>query len=289
MYEVVSRRQLAPDTHELVIRAPRVARKVRPGQFVILRPDEEGERIPLSVADWDAEAGTVTSVFLEAGATTMKLARLQDGDTIPTYMGPLGTASEIEPVGTVVCCGGCYGIGALYPLVRAHKAVGNKVICFLEAHSDWLLYWVDKHRALADEVHLITSDGSSGDKGLSFDRLAERIDAGLPVDLIQAIGCTFMLERNSIAALAGDVPIKVALNPVMVDGTGMCGGCRCTVGGEKKFACVDGPEFDGQLVDWRLLVERKKSYRAQELAALQRYESRGFLQSSAPAGLGENR
>ncbi len=283
MYEIVERRQLVPDTHILTVHAPHVARKVRAGQFIILRPDEDGERIPLSVADWDREAGTVTSVFLEAGATTMQLARLESGGTLPTYMGPLGTPSEIAQVGTVVCCGGCYGLGALYPIVKAHKEAGNTVISILEAHSAWLLYWVDRHRAVADEVITVTSDGSSGRKGLSFDVLVERVEQGLPVDQVHAVGCTYMMQQNSLLALQEALNIRVALNPVMVDGTGMCGGCRCLVKGEKKFACVDGPEFDGTLVDWQALLARRRSYRAKELANLRRQESRGFLGSSAAA------
>jgi NAD(P)H-flavin reductase len=282
MYEVIERRQLCPDTHVLTVHAPHVARKVRAGNFIILRPDEDGERIPLSVADWDREAGTVTNVFLEAGATTMRLAQLQAGDTIPTYMGPLGTASEIEPVGTVVCLGGCYGIGALYPVVRAHKAAGNRVISVLEAHTQWLLYWRERHEAVADEVLVATSDGSAGTKGLGFDVLARLIEDGVKVDLIYAVGCTYLMETASALAADRDLDIKVALNTVMVDGTGMCGGCRCAVDGEQKFACVHGPEFDGKAVDWRALVQRRKAYRAQEIAALRRFESRGHLLSSRP-------
>ena len=280
MYEILERRLLVPDTHELTIHAPAVAAKVQPGQFIIIRPDETSERIPLSVSDWDRDAGTVTSVFLEAGATTMKLAKLRPGDTVPTYMGPLGVISDIGPLGTVVCCGGCYGAGALYPIVRAHKEAGNRVIVVLEAHSEWLLYWVDKHRALADEVHLITSDGSSGEKGLSFDLVERWLAEGQTIDRIHAIGCSFMMQHNSEQALKAQVPIKVSLNTVMVDGTGMCGGCRCSVGGERKFACVDGPEFDGDAVDWQLLRDRRRSYRQHEIATLRTYESRGFLSSS---------
>jgi len=280
MYEILERRQLVPDTHLLTVRAPHVARKVEAGQFIILRPDENSERIPLSVADWDREAGTVTNIFLEAGATTMKLARLNAGDTLPTYMGPLGTPSAIEPVGTVVCCGGCYGLGAVYPIVRAHQAAGNRVITILEAHTEWLLYWVERHRALTDEVHLVTSDGTSGRKGLSFDVLRDLVAGGLHVDLVHAVGCTYMMQTNTLLAIEADLHIKVALNPVMVDGTGMCGGCRCSVDGQQKFACVDGPEFDGRVVDWERLQARRKSYRAHELATLRRFESRGFLSSS---------
>ncbi|MBI2297543.1 MAG: NADPH-dependent glutamate synthase [Armatimonadetes bacterium] len=274
MYEILERRQLVPDTHVLTVHAPHVARKVEAGQFIILRPDEDGERIPLSVADWDREAGTVTNVFLEAGATTMQLARLNAGDTLPTYMGPLGTPSEIGPVGTVICCGGCYGLGAVYPIARAHKAVGNRVISILEAHTEWLLYWVEKHRQLVDEVYTVTSDGTSGRKGLSFDVVRELVEGGLKVDLVHAVGCTYMMQASTLVAVEQELDIRVALNPVMVDGTGMCGGCRCSVDGQQKFACVDGPEFDGKQVDWERLQARRKSYRAHELAALRRFESR---------------
>jgi len=286
MVRILERSDLVPDHHQLVVEAPQVARTVQPGQFVILRPDEQSERIPISVSDFDRAAGTVTCVFLEAGATTMKLARLRAGDTLPTFMGPLGTPSEIGGVGrdggpgTVVCCGGCYGIGAIYPLVRAYKEAGNRVISVLEAHSHWLLYWVDKHRAVADEVHVVTSDGSSGRKGLSFDLLREWTAQKRPMHRIHAVGCTFMMSQATAAVESLDAEFRVALNPVMVDGTGMCGGCRCQVKGEKKFACVDGPEFDGRGVDWDGLVARRRSYRAQELAALRRHESRGFLLSS---------
>lgn len=281
MYQILERRLLVPDTHLLRVHAPHVARHVQAGQFIILRPDEQGERIPLSVAGWDREAGTVTCVFLEAGASTMGLARLSAGETLPTFQGPLGTPSAVEPVGTVVLCGGCYGIGALLPLARAHRAAGNRVVTVLEAHSQWQLYWVDEHRAACDQLHLVTSDGSSGVRGLSFDVVLDLLDTGQPVDLLQAVGCTFMMQRNSLLAIERAFSIRVALNPIMVDGTGMCGGCRCSVGGERKFACVDGPEFDGRKVDWDALVARRKSNREAELASLRRYESRGFLSSSA--------
>jgi len=286
MYEIVERRQLVPDHHVLTVRAPHVANKVQPGQFVILRADEEGERIPLSVADFDREAGTVTSVFLEAGASTMKLARLETGGAIPTYMGPLGTASEIEPCGTVVLMGGCYGIGALYPIARAHRAVGNRVISILEAHTLWLLYWTERHRDIADETYLMTSDGTAGERGLSFDKLTALLDGGLTPGLVYAIGCTFLMSSAAKLAEERDLNLKVALNTVMVDGTGMCGGCRCSAGGEPKFACVDGPEFDGRAVDWEGLMARRRAYRPQELATMRRLDSSGKLASSKPSTKG---
>ena len=284
MYEIVERRQIVPDHHVLTIRAPHVAAKVQPGQFIMLRGDEDGERVPLSVADFDREAGTVTSVFLEAGAATMKLARLETGGTIPTYMGPLGTASEVEHVGTVVLMGGCYGIGALYPLARAHKEVGNHVIMISEAHSGWLLYWAEKFKPLVDEYHEMTSDGSTGERGLSFDKLAELLDAGLKPDLVYSIGCTFLMSTTAELAEQRDLNLKVSLNTVMVDGTGMCGGCRCLVDGGNKFACVDGPEFDGRAVDWEGLMARRRAYRPQEAATLRRLETTGRLASSGVTG-----
>ncbi len=286
MYEIIERRQLVPDTHVLTVHAPHVARKVQAGQFIIVKPDEDSERIPLSVSDWDREAGTVTSVFLEAGATTMKLARLQTGGTLPTYMGPLGTPSTIEPVGTVVLCGGCYGIGALYPVAKAHKAAGNRVVTVLEGHSAWLLYWIERHREVADELHVATSDGSAGHRGLSFDVVGQMVAEGLEIGAIHAVGCTFMMERNSALPLDEQVPIRIALNPIMVDGTGMCGGCRCQVGGERKFACVDGPEFDGRAVEWSIVRERRRSYRSHELGTLRRLDSGGVGQLSRSGGEG---
>jgi ferredoxin--NADP+ reductase len=182
----------------------------------------------------------------------------------------------------VVCLGGCYGIGALYPVARAHRDAGNHVVSILEAHTQWMLYWQERHQAVADEVYLATSDGSAGHRGLAFDLLQTMVETGRQVDQVYAVGCTFMMQSAARLAEDKDLSLKVALNTVMVDGTGMCGGCRCTVDGEPKFACVNGPEFDGRAVDWEVLLKRRRAYRAQEIASLRRYESRGHLLSSRP-------
>lgn len=273
MYRILKREVIVPNTHLLTVEAPKVAAKVQPGQFIILRPDEESERIPLSVADWDSEAGSVTSVFLEVGATTSKLARLNAGDTIPTYAGPLGRPAEIGHYGTVVCCAGCYGIGAIYPIVRALKAQGNRVIAILEAHSEFLLYWEKRFAEASDTVITTTTDGTSGRRGLSDVPLKRLLASGEKVDRVITFGCTFIMQMNSELTRAYGIPTRVSLNPIMIDGTGMCGVCRCTVGGETKFACVDGPEFDGHAVDWKLLASRRRGYIEDEVQAIRSHEA----------------
>jgi ferredoxin--NADP+ reductase len=268
MYKILQREMIIPNMHILTVEAPHVARKVKAGQFIILRPDERGERIPLSVADWDRKTGAVTSVFLEVGTTTSKLARLNAGETIPTYAGPLGKPTEIDSYGTVICAGGCYGIGAIYPIIRALKEAGNRVIALIEAHSDFLLYWEDRLRQAADQVYVTTTDGTKGEKGLSDVPLRRLILSGERVDRVITIGCTFIMQMNSEITRPYGIPTKVALNPIMIDGTGMCGGCRCAVGGETKFACVDGPEFDGHAVDWKVLVNRRRAYTDDEITTM---------------------
>ena len=273
MYKILRREMIIPNMHLLVVEAPHVARKVQAGQFIILRPDENGERIPLSVADWDRETGAVTSVFLEVGATTSKLARLHAGETIPTYAGPLGKPTEIDLYGTVVCAGGCYGIGAIYPIIRALKRAGNRVIALIEAHSDFLLYWEDRIREVADLVYVTTTDGTKGEKGLSDVPLRRLIESGERIDRVITVGCTFIMQMNSEITRPYGIPTKVSLNPIMIDGTGMCGGCRCKVWGETKFACVDGPEFDGHAVDWKVLISRRRAYIDDETRAIRLREA----------------
>lgn len=274
MYEIVQRRMIVPNLHELVVRAPAVARSVAPGQFVIVRVEEHGERVPLSVADWDAEAGTVTSIFMQVGASTAKLARLKPGDAIPTYAGPLGRKTEIGAFGTVVCVGGCYGIGSIYPIARDLKRAGNKVYAFLEARGGYLLYWEDKLTAVSDGVFIVTRDGTKGRKG-HIDALPEIVTAaGLKPDRVIVNGCTFLLMRTSALTKALGWKTIVSMNPIMIDGTGMCGGCRVTVGGEVKFACVDGPEFDARQVDFVELARRNRAYKDHERRALEHHHCR---------------
>jgi len=270
MYRVVERRMIVPNLHEFTVEAPEVTRSVRPGNFVIVRPDERGERMPLSVADWDPEAGTITSIFMQVGASTAKLARLKPGDTIPTYAGPLGRETEIENFGTVLCIGGCYGIGSLYPVARALAQAGNRVFVLLEARSSYLLYWQDKFRKVSERVIEVTRDGSVGYRG-HLTRLGEILgQEKIKPDRIFVNGCTFQMMKASNETRAMGIKTMVNMNPIMIDGTGMCGVCRLTVAGKTKFACVDGPDFDGHEVDWGEFLKRRQTYNPEEVHPLRR-------------------
>ena len=232
MYQVVERRMIVPNLHEFTVEAPEVAQSVQPGNFVIVRPDEPGERIPLSVADWDRQAGTVTSIFMQVGASTAKLARLKPGDSIPTYAGPLGKETEISNFGTVLCVGGCYGIGSLYPIARAFKDAGNTVYALLEARSSYLLYWQDRFEEVSERVIELTRDGTAGYKG-HIGRLGEILTLEqIKPDLIIVNGCTFLMMKTSKVSEWAAVKTIVNMNPIMIDGTGMCGVCRLTVAGK---------------------------------------------------------
>jgi len=270
MYEIIERRMIVPNLHELTVQAPAVAQSVRPGNFVIVRPDELGERIPLSVADWDPVHGTVTSIFMQVGGSTAKLARLKPGDCIPTYAGPLGKETVIGPVGTVLCIAGCYGIGSIYPVARALKKAGNTVFTLLEARSSYLLYWKEKLAEVSDRLIEMTRDGTAGYKG-HITRLPEILTLeGIKPDLIMVNGCTFLLMKTSTVTNALGVRTIVNMNPIMIDGTGMCGVCRLSVGGKMKFACVDGPDFDGHEVDWEEFLKRRQTYNPEEVHPLRK-------------------
>ncbi|MFH0990155.1 MAG: sulfide/dihydroorotate dehydrogenase-like FAD/NAD-binding protein [bacterium] len=268
MYRVIASRMIVPNMHVLTIEAPAVVKDVKPGQFVILRAEEEGERIPLSISDWDRDHGTLTIVFMNIGSTTNRLSKLEEGGTIPTVVGPLGNAAEIEHYGTVLCMGGCYGIGSIYPIVRALKEQGNQVIVVLEARSSYLFYWEERFRLLASKVFHITRDGTKGLKG-HVGRLPEIIK-GLnePVHRVLINGCTFVMKRGADATLALGISTVVSLNPIMIDGTGMCGVCRVSVGGTTRFACVHGPDFDGHQVNWPEMLQRRKTYMEEEIVPL---------------------
>jgi ferredoxin/flavodoxin---NADP+ reductase len=264
MNKVIQRNMIVPNMHLLELEAPEIASKIQPGQFVIVRSDEDGERVPLSVADWDKEKGTITIVFMEVGASTGQLACLKAGDTVATCVGPLGNTTEIAPFGTVMLVAGCYGIGSIYPVARELKKHGNKVLAVIEARSSFLLYWLDKFVGLSDKIFSITRDGSQGLKG-HVSRLAEIIK-GLPSppDRIIVNGCTYLMAHTSEITRSMGIPTVVNLNPIMIDGTGMCGVCRVTVTGKMKFACVDGPEFNGHEVDWKEFLARRKQYTDEE-------------------------
>jgi len=272
MPKILTRERLVPNVHLIEIHAPEVARKCRPGQFVIVMPDEKGERIPLSIADWDAERGSVTAVFLLVGTSTRKLAALKAGDEVPVFVGPLGRPSEIDAFGTVVLAAGCFGIGALWPTARALKAAGNKVIAVIDAKADYLVYWKDRYQSVCDKVLFSSRDHALASKDFIPRPLEETLKAEAPVARVIAVGCTYLMYACAQATKSLGIKTIVSLNPIMVDGTGMCGACRCTAAGKTKFACVDGPDFDAHEVDWEELFMRRKSYFDDEIRSLCRYE-----------------
>lgn len=279
MYKILLRQDLAPNTHLFKVAAPAVAEKAQPGQFVVIRIDERGERIPLTIADWDKGEGSVTIVFMEVGTTTRRLALLKAGDYIANLVGPLGLPSHVEKFGTVVCAAGCYGIASIMPIARAMRQAGNKVISVIEARSKYLLFWEERLRSVSDRLIITTGDGSYGAKGWVNDRLEEIVDRKDKVDLVVAIGCTFMMKLCAETTKPFGIKTIVHLNPIMVDGTGMCGCCRVSVGGETKFACVDGPEFDGHRVDWDLLIARQSTYLDDEIRSLEEWECQNWHKS----------
>ena len=270
MVKILEKKQIVPNIHSCIVEAKDVARKALPGQFLIIIPDEYSERIPITISDWDAKKGTVTFIFLEIGASTQRLAELKPGDEIYSFTGPLGKAFEIDKFGTVALVGGCYGIGGIYPVARALKKKGNKVICYSEARSKFLLYWNNKLEEISDEVRYATTDGSLGTKGHSHDELEENLRSGKKFDRVIAIGCTFMMYRISEVTRPYDIKTIVSMNPVMIDGTGMCGACRLEVGGQTKFACVDGPHFDGHKVNWDIILARRRAYFEEEIISKER-------------------
>ena len=270
MYRIIERRMIVPNLHEFTVEAPEVVQAVQPGNFVIVRADELGERTPLSVADWDREAGTVTSIFMQVGASTAKFARLKPGDQIPTYAGPLGNETEIANFGTVLCVAGCYGIGSIYPIARALKDAGNKVYTLLEARSSYLLYWEDRFEEVSERVIKVTRDGTAGYKG-HIRRLGEILTLEkIKPDRIIVNGCTFLMRKTSEVTQPLAIKTIVNMNPIMIDGTGMCGVCRLTVAGKMKFACVDGPDFDGHEVDWEEFLKRRQTYNPEEVHPLRK-------------------
>jgi NAD(P)H-flavin reductase len=270
---VLKRESLVPNLQLLTVQAPTVAAKIQPGQFVIVRADEYGERIPLTVADWDREEGSISCVFLQVGTSTYKLGHLKEGEVLPTFVGPLGKVLELDHWGTVLCAGGCYGIGSIYPVARALKEKGNQVISLVEGRSQFLLYWLDRIEAVSDRVLVATHDGSLGEKDGYPSLVEELLASGERLDRVIAIGCTFMMYKMAEATRPFGVKTIVSLNPIMIDGTGMCGACRVSVGDETKFACVDGPDFDAHQVDWDLLLSRRKAYLGPETDSADRSAS----------------
>jgi len=270
MNEIVVKEVLAEHIKLMVFKAPRIAAKAQPGQFIILRVNETGERFPLTIADFDRDAGTLSIVFLELGRSTTLLGELKVGDAILDVVGPLGHATEIVRYGSVVCVGGGVGIPAIHPVARAFKNAGNRVTSIIGAKTRSLLFWEEQMRRVSDELIVTTDDGSYGAKGFVTDRLQELIDAGRPIDLVFAVGPTVMMRAVANLTRPHALKTLVSLNPIMVDGTGMCGGCRVEVGGERKFVCVDGPDFDAHQVNFELLMSRQRTYIEEEQLALGR-------------------
>ncbi len=273
MYKILHKETLSDVNKLMVIEAPEVAAKARAGQFVIVRIDEYGERIPLTIADYDREAGTITIIFQEVGKTTMQMGTLEPGDTLATFTGPLGHPTEIEQYGTVVCVGGGVGIAPIYPIARALKEAGNTVLSIIGARNESLLFWEDKMRAVSDELIVCTDDGSYGRKALVTEPLKELLETRKDeIRRVWAIGPAIMMKFVSLTTEPYHVPTIVSLNTIMIDGTGMCGGCRVLLDEGARFVCVDGPEFDGHKVDWGNLLARQQFYREEEQLAVREWE-----------------
>ncbi len=268
MFKILRKEELSPNVFAMDIEAPRVAKKAQAGQFIVLRVDEKGERIPLTIADFDREKGTILIVFQVIGASTTQLAEMKEGDSLLDFVGPLGKPSEIEKLdGTVVVVGGGIGVAPIHPIARAMKEAGNKVIAVMGAKSKDILIMEEEMSKVTDEILVTTDDGSKGIKGFVTYAVQELVDRGEKIAQVTAIGPVIMMKSVADATRELGIPTVVSLNPIMVDGTGMCGGCRVQVGEETKFACVDGPEFDGHLVDFKALMSRQRMYRDMEAEA----------------------
>ena len=261
MFKIIRKKRLNPTVTLMDIQAPLIARKAEPGQFIILRVDEAGERIPLTIADYDREKGTVTIIFQIVGATTEKLNRLEEGDSLHDFVGPLGIASHTEGLKKVAVIGGGVGSAIAYPIAKKLHAQGAEVHAIVGFRNKDLVILEDEFRAVSDLCKVMTDDGSYGEKGLVTNALKSLLDAGEQYDEVIAIGPLVMMKFVCQLTKEYNVKTVVSMNPIMIDGTGMCGGCRLTVGGETKFACVDGPDFDGHLVDFDEAMERSNMYK----------------------------
>jgi ferredoxin/flavodoxin---NADP+ reductase len=271
VHRILNKEMLAPDVGRFWVDAPHVARKRRPGQFVIIRLNEEGERIPLTIADVDKDRGAIALVVQAVGKTTTQMNALQEGDDILDVAGPLGRPTKIHPNARVCCIGGGIGTAVVYPIATGVKAMNGHVTAIIGARTKGLIILEEDLRRVSDQCLVTTDDGSYGRHGLVTDALKSLVDEGATFDEVVAVGPLPMMAAVCEVTRPLGLPTTVSLNPVMIDGTGMCGGCRVTVGGEAKFVCVDGPEFNGHDVDFKELGARLRAYRDQEAAALQRY------------------
>ena len=265
MAKILAIHEFSPGVKEYILDAPLIAKKCKPGQFVMILTDENSERVPLTIADFDREKGTISIVFQEVGNTTKHLGNnFKIGDCIHALLGPLGQPSHIEKFGTVVCIGGGIGVAPVYPIARALKNAGNKIISIIGARNKDLIIFEDKMNKISDELIITTDDGSKGIKGFVTDPLRKILEGPEKPELVIAIGPVVMMRSVANTTKAFDVKTVASLNSIMVDGTGMCGGCRVTIGEDTKFVCVDGPEFDAHLVDFDNLLKRQQMYKYQE-------------------------
>jgi ferredoxin--NADP+ reductase len=271
MFPIVEATLLAAAVRQLKISAPEIARKRRPGQFVVLRIHEEGERIPLTIADADPDTGTITVIFQEVGKTTLQMGKLKAGDGIADLIGPLGVPTHIEKFGTVACIGGGIGIAPVYPIAKGMRDAGNTVISIIGARTKDLIILEEEMRRVSHTLKVATDDGSYGVHGFVSDVLQDIIDQGPAIDLAVAIGPVPMMRVVCNLTRNHKIRTVVSLNPIMVDATGMCGSCRVTVGGRTRFVCVDGPEFDGHEVNFAELVKRQRAYLNEEKQSMESF------------------
>ena len=276
MFQIVEKRSLNPSMTLMVVKAPYIAKKAKAGQFIILRVNEKGERIPLTIADYDREVGTVTIIFQIVGKTTMMLNQLNEGDAILDFIGPLGKASELEGYQHVAVIGGGAGCAIAYPQAKALHAMGTTVDMIAGFRNTDLIILEDEMRAASEHLYLMTDDGSNGHKGFVTNALQENIDNGIQYDLVVAIGPLPMMRAVCDVTKKAGIKTIISMNSIMIDGTGMCGCCRLTVDGITKFACVDGPDFDGHLVDFDEAIKRSATYRKQEREAADEYKCHLF-------------
>lgn len=276
MARIIDKTRLSPKTNLFVIDSSQIAKKHLPGQFVIVRKDKRGERIPLTIADSDPEKGTITLICQEAGRTSSEIQAMKKGDSFLDIVGPLGKPTHLERVGTVILIAGGYGVATINPIAKGLKALNNRVTVIMGARTKELLIWEDQMRMVADEVFVTTDDGSYGRKGLVLDELNRIvIEEGLKPGLVITVGPIPMMKAVCSFTKALGIPTYTSLNPIMLDGTGMCGSCRVTIGGEVKFVCIDGPEFDGHKVDFDELMRRNRIYLEEERITHKRcYEGR---------------
>jgi len=271
MYEIVKSEKLTPDVIRLEIHAPHIAKKAKAGQFVMLTPTEHGERIPLTMADFSPDKGTVTIAALEVGKTTRELGRMKAGEKLFSLVGPLGLPTHLKQYGNVVSIGGGIGLALMYPVVRALRQAGNRTINIVGARNEKLLIYEKEIESVSDEFYVCTDDGSKGHHGFVSDVLKKLIAENKKIDLVYAVGPIIMMKVIANITRPHNIATVVSLNPIMVDGTGMCGSCRVIIDGKTKFGCVDGPEFDGHKVDFENLTARNKRYIPEEQVALKRF------------------